>query len=157
MPPFLIHAIADPLATLLTLFSMYLKLPTCPPDHCSHRSNANIPVWSLYTVVTCINLFSIAVMKSVDLGPTGYSSMTGSLTGRAKRSGNKEDREVWNKEVLHKLCLMPSNFLKKYSIFYSFQRGNGTELVENCHTMGRNHQEANQAELHKGTKDVSST
>lgn len=48
---------------------------------------------------------------------------------------------------------MPSNFLKKYSIFCTVCRGETKqESVESYLTVGRNWQEANQALLHNENK-----
>jgi hypothetical protein len=53
---------------------------------------------------------------------------------------------------------MTSSFLKKHSVSYTIFRGkkNGTELEENSNTMRQSQQEANQAMLHEGNKDMSS-
>lgn len=40
-----------------------------------------------------------------------------------KRIKYKEDKKVWGQEILHKLCFMSSNLIKKYSILYTKVRG----------------------------------
>lgn len=43
-----------------------------------------------------------------------------------ERTGRSEDKRIedsWDWEVLNKLCLIPSKFIKKYSILYTIPKG----------------------------------
>lgn len=45
------------------------------------------------------------------------------LRGRTKRSENKDRKESWGQEVLRKLCLRSSEFIKKHSVLYTVCKG----------------------------------
>lgn len=74
-----------------------------------------------------------AVSPATWPGPAGYSSDR-VLSGRA--GVEKINTASWCLEVLHKLCLLPSTFIMKYSILEWDRVSNETQLIKHCCTRG---------------------
>lgn len=59
-------------------------------------------------------------------GPVNCSSVTGQKQetkgSEDKKTKDKQDKQVWNQAVLHKLCLTQSKCTKKWRISYTVSR-----------------------------------